>query len=192
MEIFSFGLLIVTCFHEIFFSVLLLYIFKKVFIIIILFSSYEQPIRILKFNNKSFVYLLYEVLLQGKVFFILLIWLVILAFYGAFWSQLKLLPCKKVNTRCASHFENSTASNRHALLMIPHPLSGCHIKAEVKGYLEPKEQGRGINMRAWPCHRRQRVKNPPRARKKSTKYAFRGEKAWRRPDDVTPFYRVSN
>ena len=54
MEIFSFGLLIVTCFHEIFFSVLLLYIFKKVFIIIILFSSYEQPIRIWNIHLETF------------------------------------------------------------------------------------------------------------------------------------------
>ena len=36
-------------------------------------------------------------------------------------------------------------------------------KAHDLSYLELEEQGRGFNVRAWPCHRRQRLKNPSRA-----------------------------
>ena len=65
-------------------------------------------------------------------------------------------------------------------------------KALDFSYLEPKGQGRGIIMRAWQCHRRQRVKNPPRTCKKSTKNAFRGEEAWHPLDNATPTFRMSN
>ena len=32
---------------------------------------------------------------------------------------------------------------------MPHPISGWHMKAGIKGYLDPEGQGRGIIMRAW-------------------------------------------
>ena len=72
------------------------------------------------------------------------------------------------------------------------PLSFRLQIAEIKSYLEPEGQGRGIIMRVWRCHRRQGVKNPPRTCKKSTKNAFRGEEAWRPPDNATPTFRMSN
>ena len=65
-------------------------------------------------------------------------------------------------------------------------------KALDLSYLEPEGQGRGIIMRAWQCHRRQSVKNPPRTCKKSTKNAFRSKVAWRPPDNAKPTFRVLN
>ena len=65
-------------------------------------------------------------------------------------------------------------------------------KALDFSYLEPEGQGRGIIMRAWQCHRRQKVKNPPRTCKKSTKDAFRGEEAWHPHDHATPTFRMPN
>ena len=46
------------------------------------------------------------------------------------------MPHRREKHRCAwgkkSYF---TASHRHALLIMPRPLSGCQIKADVKGFL---------------------------------------------------------
>ena len=51
-------------------------------------------------------------------------------------------------------------------------------KALDLSYLEPEGQGQGIIMRAWQCHRKQRVKNPPRTCKKSKMlFAARGRDA---------------
>ena len=95
-------------------------------------------------------------------------------------------------TQCGSHFENLPSM----ALPRPHdnapPLPFRLQIALDLSYLETEGQGRGIIMRVWRCHRRQGVKNPPRTCKKSTKNAFRGERAWRRPDYATPTFRVSN
>ena len=95
-------------------------------------------------------------------------------------------------TGCGSHFENPTNFKilKEPLLVQKQALH--QQKALDLSYLEPEGQGRGIIMRAWQCHRRQSVKNPPRTCKKSTKNAFRGEGAWRPPDIATPTFRVSN
>ena len=95
-------------------------------------------------------------------------------------------------TRCGSHFENLPSM----ALPRPHdnapPLPFRLQIALDLSYLEPEGQGRGIIMRVWRCHRRQGVKNSPRTCKKSTKNAFRGERAWRPPETVTPTFKVSN
>ena len=41
------------------------------------------------------------------------------------------------------------AGGRGSLMIMPHPLSGCQIKAEIKGCLELEGQGRSFIMRAW-------------------------------------------
>mgnify|MGYP001249701984 CR=1 FL=1 len=44
------------------------------------------------------------------------------------------LAIKNTYTGCVRQNENPTASHRHALLMMPRPFSGYHIKGENKGY----------------------------------------------------------
>ena len=61
-----------------------------------------------------------------------------------------------------------------------------HQKALDLSCLEPEGQGRGIIMRAWQCHRSQRVKHPPRTCKKSTKNAFWAKWAWHHHDTAKP------
>ena len=95
-------------------------------------------------------------------------------------------------TGCGSHFENPTNFKILKEPLVVQKQALHQQKALDLSYLEPEEQGRGIIMRAWQCHRRQRVKNPPRTCKKSTKNSFRGEGAWRPPDNATPIFRVPN
>ena len=45
-------------------------------------------------------------------------------------------PSRREKHRCAwGKKKYFTASHRQALLIIPRPLSGCHIKAEIRGFL---------------------------------------------------------
>ena len=46
------------------------------------------------------------------------------------------MPPRREKHRCAGGKNSSfTASHRHALLIMPCPLLGCHIKAKIKGFL---------------------------------------------------------
>jgi hypothetical protein len=82
------------------------------------------------------------------------------------------------DTRCRSHFKNPTNFKilKEPLLVQKQTLH--QQKALNLSYLEPEGQGWGILMRVWQCHRKQRVKNPPRACKKSSKNAFCAKWAW--------------
>ena len=93
---------------------------------------------------------------------------------------------KQPVTGCGSHFENPTNFKilKEPLLVQKQTLH--QQKALDISYLEPEGQGRGIIMRAWQCHRRQRVKKPPSTCKKSTKNAFCAKWAWHPHDTATP------
>ena len=58
-------------------------------------------------------------------------------------------------TGCGSHFENPTASHRHALLMMPRPFSGCYIKAlDLSFNLAPWKWAWHYHEAATPSRRR--------------------------------------
>ena len=83
---------------------------------------------------------------------------------------------EQVSTGCGSHFENPTNFKilKEPLLVQKQALH--QQKALDLCYLESEGQRRGIIMRTGQCHRRQRVKNPPRTCKKSTKNVKKRQK----------------
>jgi hypothetical protein len=54
----------------------------------------------------------------------------------AWYYQEDATPARREKHRWAWGKKSSfTASHRHALLIMPRPFSGCHMKAEIKGFL---------------------------------------------------------